>query len=84
LVRGIEVAVIGTERSPLLTPHPTQLQIGLTYRKLFDLESGPVIPQASMDSFIQAIIKLQNLGRSTETAVSYPKPTKARHAVAAE
>jgi hypothetical protein len=65
-------------------PHPTQIQMGLTYRKLFDLESGPVIPQASMDSLIQAIIKLQNLGRGTETVVSYPKPTKAPHAVAAK
>jgi hypothetical protein len=59
-------------------------EMGLTYRKLFDLESSLVIPPTSMDSFLQAIIKLQNLGRSTETAVSYSNPTKARRAVAAK
>lgn len=54
----------------------------VSYKTIYNHETARSLPQATIDEYIDALMRLQRLGESTETGLSFPKPTQKRAAAA--
>jgi transcriptional regulator with XRE-family HTH domain len=55
----------------------------VSYRTVYNYEIARSLPQATIDEYIDALMRLQRLGDSTATGIGYPKPSKKSRAAAA-
>lgn len=58
-------------------------KMGVAYGTVANYESAKSLPQATIDSYIDAIMRLARLGASEKTGLSLPKPTVKQRAHAA-
>lgn len=49
--------------------------MGVSYSAVFNYERATVLAQDTIDNYLGAIMKLAQLGRSSATGISFPKPT---------
>lgn len=54
----------------------------LSYGTVASYESARSLPQATIDAYIDAVMRLSRLGTTEATGLSYPKPTKKQRAAA--
>ena len=55
----------------------------VSYKTIYNTEIARSLPQATIDEYIDALMRLQRLGDTTETGLSFPKPTQKKPRAAA-
>jgi transcriptional regulator with XRE-family HTH domain len=55
----------------------------VSYKTVYNTEIARSLPQATIDEYIDALMRLQRLGDTTETGLSFPKPTQRKPRAAA-
>ena len=58
-------------------------RLKVSYSTVYKYETSRSLPQATIDEFIDAIMRIKAMGASDETGLSYPKPARTRRAAAA-
>ena len=55
----------------------------VSYKTVYNTEIARSLPQATIDEYIDAVMRLSRLGTTSQTGLSYPKPTQKKRAAAA-
>jgi transcriptional regulator with XRE-family HTH domain len=55
----------------------------VSYKTVYNYETSRSLPQATIDAYIDALMRLSRLGDTEQTGLSYPKPTQKKRAAAA-